>query len=134
MPVEQADALFAALICIVAQSSLMPHGMTEYLVMTRGANLVAMSIIPDYNKSIFRDFSNQGHIESLSKIIDDQPRDPAMIEGFHQSVLGLEPLCQKDYERRYFQSLVKTITSVPTSSFGGESSNHTMQSIPGHPY
>lgn len=117
MPLEQADALFAALVCIVAQSSLMPHGMTEYLVMTRGANLVAQSIIPDYGRSIFRNFSTEGHIESLRRMIEDQPQDPTTIQGFHQSVLGLEPLCHRDHERRYFESLVKTITSVPTSSF-----------------
>ncbi|KAF7554584.1 hypothetical protein G7Z17_g2775 [Cylindrodendrum hubeiense] len=116
--IEQADALFAALVCIIAQSSLMPHGMTEYLVMTRGANLVAASIMPDHGRSIFKDFSAQGHMESLSKMINDQPKDPKLLEGFCFSVMNLEPLCQTVHEQAYFNSLVKTITLVPTSSLG----------------
>ncbi|KAI5456930.1 hypothetical protein BGZ63DRAFT_395123 [Mariannaea sp. PMI_226] len=115
---DQADALFAALICIVAQSCLIPHGMTEYLVMTRGATLVASSIMPDMGRSIFRTFSSEGHIEALSRMISDQTRDLSMIEGFHQSVLKLEPLCKQNHEKRYFQSLIRTIVSAPTSSFG----------------
>ncbi|KAH7163364.1 hypothetical protein B0J13DRAFT_464819 [Dactylonectria estremocensis] len=115
---EQADALFAALLCIVAQSSLMPDGMTEYLVMTRGANLVAASIMPDFSRSVFKAFSAQGHLESLRRMINDQPKDLAVLDGFHSSVMNLEPICQTLCERAYFGSLVKTITSVPTSSFG----------------
>lgn len=113
----------------------MPHGMTEYLVMTRGANLVARSVIPDYTKSIFRDFSSEGHLESLGRMIEDQPRDATMIEGFRQSVLALEPLCKREHERKYAETMVKTISTVPTSSFLGEQSRpRKLRSLLTYPY
>ncbi|KAK7414853.1 hypothetical protein QQX98_006368 [Neonectria punicea] len=73
--------------------------------------------MPEYCQSIFKAFSAQGHIESIREIIHDQPRDLELLEGFHTSVMMLDPLCQNAHERAYFAALVKTISLAPTSSF-----------------
>ncbi|KAM5354122.1 hypothetical protein ACJ41O_000772 [Fusarium nematophilum] len=111
------DALFAALICISAQSSLMPHGMTESLVMSRGATLVSASMMPEYHRSIFRSWTPAAHLENIRAIIRDQPRDMATIDGFKGSVLALEPYCKRECEKMYAKSLLDSISVLPTSSF-----------------
>lgn len=116
----EVDALFAALICIIAQSALMPDGMTDYLVMTRGANLVATSMITDLSRSVFRSFSPEGHMAALGKMICDQPKDLELVEEFKASVLALSPICKSYWEKTYLDCLVHAISMVPHSSFEGE--------------
>ncbi|KAF4468902.1 C6 transcription factor [Fusarium albosuccineum] len=111
------DALFAALMCIVAQSCLMPHGMTDYLVMARGATLVSVSMMPDYHRSVFRSWTPEAHLDSVRAIICEQPKDMKVAEGFKSSVLALEPLCQRDSEKMYAKTLLKTISALQDSSF-----------------
>ena len=114
-----ADALFAALICLVAQSSLMPDSMIEYLTTTRGANLVATTVITDYRSSIFKYFTMEEHIKSLATVACDQPKDMDVINGFRSAVMELEVLCQKPTEVAYWTSLISCINSVPISAVDG---------------
>ncbi|KAK5994823.1 hypothetical protein PT974_03207 [Cladobotryum mycophilum] len=114
-----ADALFATLICLVAQSSLMPDSMIEYLTTTRGANLVATTVITDYQSSIFSCFTMEEHLKSLTKVASDQPKDMTVIDGFRSAVMDLEPLCQNHTEVAYWESLIRCIDSVPISAIDG---------------
>lgn len=97
----------------------MSDGMTDYLVMTRGGNLVATSIIPDFQKSVFKSFSFEGHIATLKTMITEQPKDLKLIQDFRDSLLKLGPLCQKLHEKNYYDAMLRCITAVPTSSFAG---------------
>nr|UWK21993.1 hypothetical protein HRODM_g2 [Trichoderma rodmanii] len=99
-----ADALLAAVICLVTQSSLMPDSMIDYITTTRGGNLVATSIITNYEMSIFKYFTPLEHDRSLERLICEQPRNLEVIEGFHASALRLRPLCLKDTEVIYCES------------------------------
>ncbi|RSM10013.1 hypothetical protein CDV31_007419 [Fusarium ambrosium] len=110
------DALFAALMCIAAQSCLMPHGMTEYLVMSRGATLVSTAMMPEYHRSVFRTWTPDAHIDNIRDIITDQPKDMKMIEGFKSSALALETRCRTECEKIYCESMLKAISWLPTSS------------------
>nr|UWK20105.1 hypothetical protein TDECI_g2 [Trichoderma decipiens] len=110
-----ADALFAAVICLVSQSSLMPGSMIDYITTTRGGNLVATSIITNYEASIFKYFTAEEHDRSLGKLICEQPRDFNVIEGFLVSALRLRHLCQKRTEMDYCESLIRCITNLRTS-------------------
>ncbi|KAL6806381.1 hypothetical protein GGI42DRAFT_280526 [Trichoderma sp. SZMC 28013] len=113
-PADQ-DALFAAVICLVTQSSLMPDSMIDYITTTRGGNLVASTIITDYEKSIFKYFTPMEHDRSLERLISEQPRNFEAIEGFHASAQRLLPLCQKSTEVSYCESMIRCINNLRTS-------------------
>ncbi|KAH0528942.1 hypothetical protein TsFJ059_003753 [Trichoderma semiorbis] len=113
-PADQ-DALFAAVICLVTQSSLMPDSMIDYITTTRGGNLVASTIITDYEKSIFKYFTPMEHDRSLERLISEQPRNFEAIEGFHTSALRLMPLCQKPTEILYCECMIICINNLRTS-------------------
>ncbi|KAK2616228.1 hypothetical protein QQS21_000862 [Conoideocrella luteorostrata] len=114
-----ADALFAAIICLLAQSSLMADSMVEYLTMTRGGNLVATTIIRDFNVSIFNNFSPEGHVRMVKEMVLEQPKDLKLIESFKSSALSLEPLCQGMNEIKYLEAMVSCIESLKESSLSG---------------
>ncbi|KAL6820212.1 hypothetical protein J3E69DRAFT_53022 [Trichoderma sp. SZMC 28015] len=113
-PADQ-DALFAAVICLVTQSSLMPDSMIDYITTTRGGNLVASTIITDYEKSIFKYFTPMEHDRSLERLISEQPRNFEAIEGFHASAQRIMPLCQKPTERSYCECMIRCINNLRTS-------------------
>lgn len=127
-----ADALFAAIICLLSQSSLMADSMFEYLTMTRGGNLVATTIIPDFSASIFETFSPEGHLKLLNEIVLDQPKDPDLIRLFKASVLSLAPLCQSVIEIRYLKALIACIDALHASSLSG-TSRELRKKAPGTP-
>nr|UYO77202.1 Zn2Cys6 transcriptional regulator [Trichoderma crystalligenum] len=110
-----ADALLAAVLCLVTQSSLMPDSMIDYITTTRGGNLVATTIIKDFEMSIFKYFTAEEHDRSLERLICEQPKNFEVIEGFRSSVLQLKPLCQKPTEMAYCETMMKSITNLRTS-------------------
>ncbi|KAL7930751.1 hypothetical protein V8C35DRAFT_133459 [Trichoderma chlorosporum] len=127
-PADQ-DALLAAVICLVTQSSLMPDSMVDYITTTRGGNLVASTIITNYETSIFKYFTPQEHDRSLEKLICEQPRNFEAIEGFHASALRLRPLCQKHTEVAYCESMIKCINNLRTSCLEGKAHHHKLHTI-----
>lgn len=129
-PVD-ADALFATVLCLIAQSSLMLDSMAEYMTMVRGGNLVATTIVPDYDKSLFRAFTPEGHMETLATMVQELPKDLEVIDGFRMSILALETLCQQPHELMYCASMVRSITALRTSSLvgKGEPTSHCMHSL-----
>nr|UWK20053.1 hypothetical protein TALBO_g2 [Trichoderma albolutescens] len=110
-----ADALFAAVICLISQSALMPDSMIDYITTTRGGNLVATTIITNFEMSIFKNFTPFEHDRSLERLICEQPRNFEVIEGFQSSALRLRPLCQKSTEIAYCDSMIKCINNLRTS-------------------
>lgn len=114
-----ADALLAAIICLITQSSLLPDSMVDYITTTRGGNLVATSMITNYEKSIFKYFTPAEHDRSLERLITEQPRNFEVIEGFHSSALRLKPLCQTPTELIYCESIIKCMEKLRTSCVEG---------------
>ncbi|KND94785.1 Sterol uptake control protein 2 [Tolypocladium ophioglossoides CBS 100239] len=112
-----ADALLATIVCLVTQSSLMSDSMVDYLTMTRGANLVASTIVPDYQVSIFHAFTPEGHLASLTSMVCELPKDLQLIDDFRSSVTKLEPICQKPCELEYLAALVRCIEALPWKGF-----------------
>ncbi|UNI25027.1 hypothetical protein JDV02_010736 [Purpureocillium takamizusanense] len=111
-----ADALFATVLCLLTQSSLLSDTMIEYMTMTRGAHLVATSVITDYTTSIFRTFTPQGHIQSLTAVVCEMPKDFAVTDAFRASVASLEPLCHEQTERAYLGCQLRCIDALHESS------------------
>jgi hypothetical protein len=114
-----ADALLAAIICLVTQSSLLPDSMVDYITTTRGGNLVATSMITNYEKSIFKYFTPVEHDRSLARLITEQPKNFEVIEGFYLSALRLRPLCEKTTEQIYCECIIRCMENLRTSCVEG---------------
>jgi len=114
-----ADALFAAIICLITQSSLLPDSMVDYITTTRGGNLVATSMITNYENSIFKYFTPVEHDRSLERLITEQPKNFHVIDGFQSSALSLRPLCKKSTELIYCESIIRCVNNLRTSCVEG---------------
>lgn len=97
----------------------MSDSMVDYLTMTRGANLVATNIVPDFQASIFRTFTLEGHDESLTSMVCELPKDPQLVGSFRSSVAQLGPLCQKPCELAYLAALLRCVEALQRSSLNG---------------
>lgn len=117
-----ADALFAAIMCLLAQSSLLPgrEGMWEYLSMGRGASLVNQTMVMGFDGALFAEFTMQKHMADLTAMVTEQPKDPALIAEFRASVGALAPLCARPYEVAYHENLTRAINALETSSLQGK--------------
>lgn len=113
---SDADALFATVLCLVTQSSLVQDGMADYITMVRGGDLVAIAVIPDITKSVFRPFTHQGHLDAVCGVVSEEPKDWAKVEEFTASVKMLEPLITTSYERRYYDALLDVVQALRSSS------------------
>jgi len=114
------DALFGTLAILTCQSALIPDAMVEYMTLTRGANLVATAIMPDMNKSLFKDFAPERHTLILTRLVSEQPGDLDHIAGFRSSVRRLEPLCRTPSEVLYVGALLQIPDVLERSSSEGE--------------
>ncbi|OWT42615.1 zinc finger protein 1 [Pochonia chlamydosporia 170] len=84
---DTADALFAAIICLATQTSLLPDGMVEYLTITRGGALIWAFVIPGHKESLFSSFTNESHDEALSQVVSEEPKDFEIPDEFLASVM-----------------------------------------------
>ncbi|VUC26139.1 unnamed protein product [Clonostachys rosea] len=114
---REEDALLAAVLCLVSQSSLLPglENMAEHLTMSRGASLIAHSLIKEISTSLFRAHQDE-HFEILSSMVQEQPKDQNTIDGFRASALALQPLATNDNERNYADGLISCIDAVEISA------------------
>ncbi|KAK2616850.1 hypothetical protein QQS21_000228 [Conoideocrella luteorostrata] len=113
---DTADALFAAVICLATQTSLLPDGMTEYLTITRAGALVWAFVIPCHESSLFISFTNESHDQALSHIVSEEPKNFQIPNEFLASVNKVKPLCEKPYELQYFQCILNAIEALRVSS------------------
>ncbi|CAH0058495.1 unnamed protein product [Clonostachys solani] len=118
---QEADALLAAVLCLVSQSSLLPglDSMADYLTMSRGGSLIANSVIKEITTSLFSAHQEE-HYEILSLMVQEQPRDQSIIDGFRASALALPPLAANENERNYADALIRCIDAVEISGIEGE--------------
>ncbi|KAK7222143.1 hypothetical protein V2G26_010146 [Clonostachys chloroleuca] len=113
---QEADALLAAVLCLVSQSSLLPDldSMADYLTMSRGGSLIANSVIKEIATSLFRAHQEE-HFEILSSMVQEQPKNQSIITGFRASGLALRPLAANENERNYADALIRCIDAVEIS-------------------
>lgn len=117
---QDADALFASIVCLTSQSTLMPGAMADYLTMTRGSSLVLMSVMPSLDKSIFGMFTVQGHLARMAKLVSDEPKDFTIVNQFLASLNKVKPLCLKEHEMLSYKALLNCVHGVYSSSKEGE--------------
>ncbi len=114
---DNADSLFAALLCLAAQTTLLPDGIAEYLTITRAGALVWAFVIPAHGSSVFKSFTNESHSENLSRIVsEDEPKDFDLVQEFLDSVTKVKELCKGARELYYCQRVVDAIQGLRVSS------------------
>ncbi|KAM3467017.1 hypothetical protein MY5147_002556 [Beauveria neobassiana] len=113
---DNADSLFAALICLAAQTTLLPDGIAEYMTITRAGALVWAFVIPVHRASVFRTFTNESHSENLSKIVSEEPKDFELVDKFLASVTKVKELCTGARELYYCQRVMDAVQGLRVSS------------------
>ncbi|KAM3456278.1 hypothetical protein MY3296_001875 [Beauveria thailandica] len=113
---DSADSLFAALICLAAQTTLLPDGIAEYMTITRAGALVWAFVIPAHGASVFKTFTNESHSENLSKIVSEEPKDFDLVDEFLASVTKARELCTGARELYYCQRVMDAVQGLRVSS------------------
>jgi hypothetical protein len=119
---EHCDALFGAIMCLVTQTTLLPDGMTEYMILTRAGALVWAFYLPGHAGSLFHSWTHESHFAAIMSIVSDEPKDFSLVDQFHASVMKLKPLCdRKPVESYYFRHLIAAVEAIHVSSLKGMS-------------
>lgn len=113
---DNADSLFAALICLAAQTTLLPDGIAEYMTITRAGALVWAFVIPAHGSSVFKSFTNESHSQNVATIVSEEPKDFAIVDEFLASVLKIKEICKHAREVYYCQRVIDAIQGLRTSS------------------
>ncbi|KAJ6445101.1 Mss4-like protein [Purpureocillium lavendulum] len=115
----EGDARCAAAIALTWQSSYMsaPGSLREFLVTMRGWMVVATTMTPEPEKSLFRDFTREAFVGSMKRHVTGDPTSPiggdqtpdrdCSMDGFLASLQVLRPLCGRRTEKRYLSVLEK---------------------------
>ncbi|OAQ77764.1 C6 transcription factor [Purpureocillium lilacinum] len=111
-----ADALFAAIGCLLSQTTLLPDGIVEYMTLTRVAGFVVNMVTPRFPTSIFHIFTPERHVDLLLGMVAERPKDLALIDSFTASLLLVEEICHQETERRFFSQLRRSIDALRISA------------------
>jgi hypothetical protein len=101
----EADARFAAVLCLTYQSSCMLDGLDDFMTMLRGCVLAGNL----GNESIFRTFFAHDYINTIKEEPNDehQRKMNMCLDDAISSLAALQPLCRPGIERLYNGLLVK---------------------------
>ena len=120
--IVEADALFATVICLVAQSGLIAtqDSMIEYLTMVRGGNLIITQILPDFDKSLFAGMTMENHMSTLASMATDLPLDLRLLDEFDAAVDSIRPLLRSFPELKYLDAILGCTDGLRYSATRGE--------------
>lgn len=119
----EGDARYAAMMALTFQSSYMADGMLDFLSMTRGCHIVAVSGMPCFGDSLFAGFSGEGHLTAVRGLNHPgatHPLGDGFLDGFSGSLRALAPLCHSTLEVNFLARIEKVLNTARTSSLDGE--------------
>ncbi|EWG54480.1 hypothetical protein FVEG_17328 [Fusarium verticillioides 7600] len=108
---EEGDARYATLMALTWQSSYMPDGMQEFLSMLRGCTIVSKCSVFQFEGSVFRMFTTEGHVQRVEDInngFDIGLSDDGVIDAGVASLKAIAPLSKSTLE----VSLVTALQSI----------------------
>lgn len=126
----EADARYATIMALTFQSSYMPEGMLEFMVMLRGCTVVSHNVIPVLEESIFSGFTAESHTERVLSLTRQDPVDVLIgnvLDAALTSVNNLRPICHSVLEVRYLSDLdriLKLSKMSPVEGIAHPSSRH----------
>ncbi|KAJ6437397.1 glycosyl hydrolases family [Purpureocillium lavendulum] len=113
---DDADALFAAIGCLLSQTTLLPDGIVEYMTLTRVAGFVVNMVTPKFPSSIFHIFTPERHVDLLLTMVDERPKDIDLIDSFKSSLLLVERICHRTTELAFLTQLARCADALRTSA------------------
>lgn len=114
-----ADAVFGAVLCLIAQTGLLADGMCEYHVMTRGCMLLMQAVVKNEDKSIFNMFTTEEHMNRIRLIISDEHGDFTNLHNFHRSLLKMKHLLVAPSQMAYFDGMLLCVSGMHESPEAG---------------
>ncbi|KLP16142.1 uncharacterized protein LW94_13830 [Fusarium fujikuroi] len=121
---EEGDAQYATLMALTWQSSYMTDGMQEFLSMLRGCTIVFKSSVFQFEDSLFRMFSTEGHVQRVNDInngFDKGLSDHEAIDAGIASIKAIAPLGQSTLEIGLvtnLQNILEMSRSTCVGAFG----------------
>ncbi|KAF4426550.1 hypothetical protein FACUT_9860 [Fusarium acutatum] len=121
---EEGDARYATLMALTWQSSYMADGMQEFLSMLRGCTIVSKCSVFQFEDSVFRIFSIEGHVQRVNDInngFDIGLSDHEAIDAGIASIKAIAPLGQSTLEislAAALQSILEMSRSTCVGAFG----------------
>ena len=120
----EGDARFAALMALTFQASYMADGMVDFLCMSRGCHFVAMTAMLNFEESLFRSFSHDGHINTVKAMLETAGNDLShqedMIDSFLKSLRAIMPLCGSTLELKFLTMTDAILREARTAPVDGE--------------
>ncbi|KAF5618618.1 hypothetical protein F52700_12138 [Fusarium sp. NRRL 52700] len=118
---EEGDARYATLMALTWQSSYMADGMQEFLSMLRGCTIVSKCSVFQFQDSVFRMFSVEGHVQRVHDInngFDVGLSDYEASDAGIASIKAIAPLSQSTLEINLVASLQSIAEMSRTTCIG----------------
>lgn len=119
------DARFAAAIALTFQSTYMTDGMMEFFSMMRGWMIIQTSVVPSFQDSAFREFTEMAYVDSMRGVLPTCAGGggKAANDNLVQHLVDLEaslhilaPLCRSDASTSTYLSLMEQIACLAKES------------------
>lgn len=136
MDTAEGDALIGAVICLSAQSAVMPDGWKDFFTLNRGIVLMHMTCIKDHSKSIFTMLNHSNGTEGQA-IPTEPERETSqgvltIFKVFRGGLLLLRPHARTQEEKQYLSHLW-SISEVLGTPRLPEGKSHTCSHMTPHP-
>jgi hypothetical protein len=121
----EGDARFGAIMALTFQASCMPEGMTEFLSMVRGCQVIAATGMLDFSKSLFQEFTEEGYSDSIQRLIGKgglalKEHQARYFDEFFVSLRNLAPLCTSPLEIKFLAAAERVSKKVRMSAVDGQ--------------
>jgi hypothetical protein len=118
---EEGNAMLATCYVLLFQSVLLEDGLAEYMSFIRGCVLIAQNMGCKRMKFLFHSFLGTDSLAKMDPHLKEGPEvNPGPVGAGCKSLEAFEPLCQRDYEKEFHGSLLKTARALYTSSRNGK--------------
>jgi hypothetical protein len=113
---EEANAIVAALFNLLFQACHFDDGMTEFMTFIRGAVLVGSYMGCHRIRFLFNPIMAEEQLAKLEPGLNSAPTiNSELVNAAIVSLEAFEPLCQRDYEKSFFNSLLQTARTLLVS-------------------
>ena len=120
---EEGNAMLATCYALLFQSVLLEDGLAEYMSFIRGCVLIAQNMGCKRMKFLFHSVLVKDSLAKMEPHLKDGPEvNPGPVDAACNSLEAFKPLCQRDYEKTFHGSLLKTAQALYTSSRNGKKS------------
>jgi hypothetical protein len=120
---EEGNAMLATCYVLIFQSVLLDDGLAEYMSFIRGVVLIAQNMGCKRMKFLFHSFLGMDALAQMDPHLKEGPEiNPGPVNAGCKSLEAFGPLCQRDYEKNFHGSLLKTARALYTSSRNGKKS------------